>query len=100
MPEFRLTNKAVEDLSKIWNYTFNTWSEKQADKYYEMLISHCQLIAESPGLGKNYGGIAQDLFGIKANRHLIFYRQLNENAVEVIRILHETMDLKNRILEE
>lgn len=27
MPKFNLTNKAVEDLSKIWNYTVETWSE-------------------------------------------------------------------------
>ena len=42
MAEFKLTNKAVEDLSEIWDYTFKVWSEKQADKYYELLISNCQ----------------------------------------------------------
>jgi len=31
MAEFKLTNKAVEDLSKIWDYTFEVWSENQAD---------------------------------------------------------------------
>ena len=38
MAKFKLTNKAVEDLSKIWDYTFEVWSETQADKYYESLI--------------------------------------------------------------
>lgn len=33
MPKYILTNKAVEDLSTIWNYTFEVWSETQADKY-------------------------------------------------------------------
>ena len=28
-----LTTKAIEDLSIIWNYTWEVWSEKQADKY-------------------------------------------------------------------
>ncbi len=42
MAEFKLTNKAVEDLAKIWDYTFEVWSEKQADKYYESLISNCK----------------------------------------------------------
>lgn len=32
MAEFKFTNKAVEDLSKIWEYTFKAWSENQADK--------------------------------------------------------------------
>ncbi len=99
MAEFKLTNKAVEDLSKIWDYTFEVWSERQADRYYEMLISNCQEIADNPDLGKSYDGIIQSLLGTKANRHIIFYRTINKNYVEITRILHERMDLKNRILE-
>ena len=99
MAEFKLTTKAVEDLSKIWEYTFEVWSERQADKYYESLISNCQEIAENPHLGKNYNGITQSLLGMKTNRHIIFYRTLNENYVEITRILHERMDLKKRITE-
>jgi len=99
MAEFKLTNKAVEDLSKIWDYTFEVWSERQADKYYESLISNCQEIADNPHLGKNYDGITQNLLGIKTNRHIIFYRTLNESYVEITRILHERMDIKKRITE-
>mgnify|MGYP003626586378 FL=1 len=99
MAEFKLTNKAVEDLSKIWEYTFEVWSENQADKYYDMLISNFQEIADNPLLGKNYEGITQNLLGLKTNRHIIFYRTLNENYIEITRILHERMDLKKRIIE-
>jgi toxin ParE1/3/4 len=99
MAEFKLTNKAVEDLSKIWNYTFEVWSERQADKYYESLILNCQEIADNPDLGKNYEGITQSLLGIKTNRHIIFYRILNESYIEITRIIHERMDLKKRIKE-
>jgi toxin ParE1/3/4 len=99
MAQYKFTNKAVEDLSKIWNYTFEVWSEKQADKYYDGLISNCQEIAENPGLGKNYEGISKQLLGMKVNRHIIFYRTLNENYVEITRILHERMDLKKRIAQ-
>lgn len=99
MAEFRLTNKAVEDLSKIWDYTFETWSEDQADKYYNRIIFKCQEIAEKPGLGKIYDGISKQLYGMKVNRHIIFYKTLNENYIEITRILHERMDLKTRITE-
>lgn len=94
-----MTNKAVEDLSKIWDYTFEVWSEKQADVYYEMLISIYQEIADNPDLGKNYEGITPNLLGINANRHIIFYGIINKNHVEIIRILHGRMDLKEKILE-
>jgi toxin ParE1/3/4 len=99
MSKYELTNKAVEDLNEIWDYTYDTWSEYQADKYYEMLLSSCQDIANAPELGKKYAGIASELFGLKTNRHIIFYRKSTDNPVEITRILHEQMDLKNRIEE-
>ena len=99
MARYKLTNQAVDDLSKIWDYTFEVWSEKQADEYYDGLISSCQEIAGNPDLGKNYQGISKQLLGMKANRHIIFYRVINENFVEITRILHERMDLKKRIVE-
>ena len=42
MAKYYLTNKAVDDLTKIWNYTFDQLSEQQADKYYQMLIENGQ----------------------------------------------------------
>lgn len=39
MAKYKLTNKAVEDLANIWNYTFDKCTEQQADNYYKMLIS-------------------------------------------------------------
>ncbi len=96
MTKYKLTNKAVEDLSGIWNYTFDTWSEKQADKYYNMLLDNCQNIANNPELGKNYEGITAELFGLKVNRHIIFYRKLINKPIEITRILHEQMDLKKQ----
>lgn len=99
MAKYILTNKAVEDLSGIWNYTFDYWSERQADVYYEMLIGNFEQIAEKPDIGKNYERIEKRLFGLRAGSHIIFYRKVNANKVEITRILHEQMDLKNRILE-
>jgi toxin ParE1/3/4 len=30
---YRISEKAIQDLDDIWLYTFETWSEIQADKY-------------------------------------------------------------------
>jgi len=99
MAKYKLTNKAVEDLARIWDYTLEKWSEKQADKYYKMLIANCEEIAKDPNLGKTYDGITEKLLGLRANRHVIFYRTIEENYVEITRILHGRMDLKKRILK-
>lgn len=98
MAKYRLTNKAVEDLADIWNYTFDEWSEQQADDYYNMLISSCQKIAVNPNLfGKRYDEILDGLRGFKAGRHLLFYRMRDGGDVEIIRILHERMDIRNHL---
>ena len=102
MPKFFLSNKAVEDLSNIWNYTYETWSENQADKYYNLLIDSCKAISENPTIGKNYYEIDKSIYGYKTGRHIIFYitvQSVQSNEIEVLRILHESMDLRNKLQE-
>lgn len=99
MSKYKLTNKAVEDLTNIWDYTFDKWSEKQADKYYKILLENFQNIADDPKIGKQYDGVKDELLGFKVNRHIVFYRQLDDQPIEITRILHGGMDLKNRINE-
>jgi toxin ParE1/3/4 len=99
MAKYVLTNKAVEDLSKIWEYTYEVGSESQADKYYELLTSSFQEIVQNPELGKNYDEIDGTISGLHVGKHIVFYRVAQFNDIEIIRILHQRMDLKNRIDE-
>ena len=98
MPKVRYSNKAVEDLSSIWDYTFTQWSENQADEYYSMLISSCnRLLYPSVISNRSYEEISEGLLGVKAGHHLIFYNRLDNDDVMVIRILHEKMDIKQHL---
>jgi toxin ParE1/3/4 len=99
MADYILTNKAVEDLSKIWEYTLEAWSETQADRYYYMLLDACQELADEKVGGKTYPDVMQDISGFKAGLHIIFYRKIKGNRIEIARILHSRMDLKNRMQE-
>jgi toxin ParE1/3/4 len=99
MAKYYLTNKALDDLSKIWEYTYEVWSENQADKYYYELLGDCQELSENQALGKKYGEIEKEIFGFKSGQHIIFFRIRNANEIEITRILHSRMDLKNRIQE-
>jgi toxin ParE1/3/4 len=99
MNRYVLTNKAVEDLSRIWDYTFDAWSESQADNYYFELLEDCQELCENQGMGKNYVEVDQNIYGFRSGKHIIFYRSLSENEIEIVRILHSRMDLESRIQE-
>ena len=99
MAKVILRQRAIDDLNNIWDYTFEKWSEKQADKYYATIKMACSGIGGSPDIGNEYEGISRNLLGFKSGKHIIFYRQKSKERVEIIRILHERMDLKNRIIE-
>ena len=99
MANYDLTNKANEDLDKIWDHTYDEWSEEQADKYYFELIDCCQFLADNPNFGRNYEDIENELFGYLINKHIIFYQKITSENILIVRILHSSMDLKNRIKE-
>ena len=97
MAKFYLTYKAVEDLGDIWNYTIETWSESQAEIYYSLLIDSCQELANKPNQGKSYEVVERNILGFKIGQHVIFYRIVSEKEIEVVRILHGMMDMKNHL---
>lgn len=99
MAKVVLRQKAINDLNDIWGYTFEKWSETQADKYYATIKLACKEIGDNPSLGKEYDGVSRNLLGLKSGKHIIFYHLISENRIEIIRILHERMDLKNRLNE-
>ena len=97
MAKFYLTNKAVEDLDDIWNYTLETWSVNQAEIYYALLIDSCQELANKPSQGRSYEEVERNALGFKTGQHVIFYRTITEKEIEIVRILHSMMDMKNHL---
>lgn len=97
MAKYYLTNRAVADLAEIWDYTYEEWSERPANKYYQNLLESCQEVANNPNFGKKYDIVSKDLLGFKSNHHIIFFRVISPKEIEILRILHERMDLKSRI---
>lgn len=57
MAKVILRQKAIDDLNDIWDYTFEKWSAKQADKYYATIKLACNGIGQNPDVGKEYDGI-------------------------------------------
>lgn len=99
MAKVILRQGAIDDLTDIWNYTKQEWSESQAERYYEVIKLACKEIGRKPNIGKVYTEISKNLLGFKSGRHVIFYHLISADEIEVIRILHERMDLKSRVYE-
>ncbi|HSD13810.1 MAG TPA: type II toxin-antitoxin system RelE/ParE family toxin [Flavobacterium sp.] len=97
MTKYHFTNKALDDLIDIWDYTVEVWSENQAEKYYNLLMASCADLANNPKFGKPYEIILENVLGYKCGEHIIFYHEISKNEIEIIRILHGMMDLKKQI---
>lgn len=97
MAKYQFTKKALNDLTEIWDYTVEEWSENQAVKYYNLIITNCNYLANNPNLGKSYDILSLNVLGFKCGEHIIFYRNISKSEIEIIRILHGRMDLKTKI---
>ena len=97
MANYRISRKAIGDLDRIWIYTFENWSIQQADKYYDLLISEIEFILKNTGTGKSYDHIKEGYKGLILTSHIIFYRIGNDDLIEIVRILHQTMDFDQQL---
>lgn len=95
---YRISNRAIIDLEEIWNYTYDTWPLEQADRYYQLLLDEFEFLAKYPRSGKTVDEIHLGYRVSVVRSHLVFYRIENE-FIEIIRILNQKMNIKNRIKE-
>ena len=98
MPAFRLTVKARADLLDIGRYTQQTWGRDQRNRYLSRLDEAFHLLARERDRGRPCDDIRQGYRKYHLGRHVIFYRQTGED-IEIIRILHERMDIEARLSE-
>ena len=84
---------AIQDLSEIWIYTLEEWSEQQADLYFNELDSECIKISRDEVRGRNFDNIDASVLGHRSGSHIIFFT-IKNTTVEIVRILHQQMDFK------
>lgn len=97
---YKISKEAQIDIENIWLYTFETWSIEQADRYFNLILDEIEFLAQNPNSGKDFNYIRKGYYRSKVKSHFIFYRiNLKENVIEIIRILHQQMDIENRLNE-
>ena len=95
--KYRISKQAIKDLNDIWIYTFNKWSKEQADRYYDLIIGEIEFVADNYLIGKSVEQTRKNYRVTKIKSLLIFYRKAENENVEVVRILHQRMDIKKRL---
>lgn len=89
-----ISTEAQSDLEKIWIYTFKKWSKEQANRYYTLIINEIDFLRSNPQTGKSADYIRSDYKVSFVKSHIIFYKIEDEQALKIIRILHQSMDVE------
>jgi toxin ParE1/3/4 len=90
------TPRARADLDDIWEYTARRWGIDQAEQYLRRIAEATELIAETPGRGRNCNHVREGYRKYPVGSHVLFYREMS-GSVDVVRILHQQMDFDRHL---
>ena len=104
----RLSQAAEADFSAIVAWTATHFSNVQAQKYAEVLTQSIAALHEGPDVlgAKTRDDIGHGLKSLHVARmghkgsHFVVFREGTENTIDVLRVLHESMDLARHLPPE
>lgn len=87
----------MDDLLSIGRYTRKEWGKAQQIRYLTQLDCAFHDLADKPGLGRACDDIREDYFKYGVGKHVIFYRHTGKDQIEIVRILHDRMDIEQHL---
>ena len=96
MSGYILSAAAAEDLRTIYSDSWDGFGERQADIYYDDLLTCFSRLASFPALGRTLDPPHAGLRKLAHDSHLILYRQEDRHLL-IVRILHQGMDLDRHV---
>ena len=97
MKPFALTQKAKADLRSIAIYTEGRWGRDQRNLYLKQLDDAFHLLAENPQAGTECDDIRAGYRKFPQGSHIIFYRIAPDTMLEIVRVLHKSMDAESKL---
>ena len=97
MTGFLLSPAARADLGEIWDYTAGRWGPEQAERYVRALTTACEELAEQRRTGRAIDAVRVGYFKLSVGSHFLCYRFTDTGVVDIVRILHQRMDVSERL---
>ena len=93
MKGYLLSPAAQADLGQIWDYSARNWGEEQADRYILNIRDACNALSDGSRQGRPVEAIRTGYRKLAVEAHFLFYRINEAGLIDVIRILHQRMDV-------
>lgn len=90
---------ALTDLKEIARYTRKTWGRNQEKVYIKCVFDCFEKIVTRETFNVDCSHIKEGCFKCKINHHLVFFRWLDDGRPEIIRVLHEEMDIPMQLVK-
>jgi toxin ParE1/3/4 len=97
LTRFFLTPAAEADLEAIWDYTEENWGERQAERYVAAISDACRSLAARAYPGRDAGHLRPGVRVAAVGMHLLYFLRREDGAPEIIRILHQRMDVPRHL---
>lgn len=99
MSEYELTPAAEDDLLGIARYTMKTWGQVQAARYGGALASHFAALGRGVPWTSTPIEHRPELRSSRCQKHYVFSLQREGTCPLILAVLHEGMDLMERLRE-
>lgn len=96
MKRLVVTDLARRDLAEIAEFTRRKWGNRQKAHYLDALRKAFVDLLRNPEKGMARDDIRSGYRSLACEHHVIFYR-LPPDVVEIVRVLHERMDMQGRL---
>ncbi len=94
---YELSLEAENDLQSIWLYTFENWSDDQANHYIDLILDEIEYLCAKPNSGTDDSHLRKGYFRLKIKSHYVFYKiNKKKNLIEVVRVLHQMTDSESQ----
>jgi len=88
-----LSPAARADLEEIWDYTCWRWDDDQAEEYVREIQRAIERVVDNPMIGRACDELRPRYRKHAVGSHTLYYRIVSGDVINVVRILHQRMDV-------
>jgi toxin ParE1/3/4 len=92
-----LSRRARRDLQDIWRFSAERWNPEKADEYVAAIVAAVAQFANGQGASQTVEFHGRPYARIFARSHAVFCRRSGSRRLEVVRILHQSMDFNRHL---
>ena len=96
MASYTLSPAAQADLESIWDYTVAHWGEAQAEVYTRGIQAACEALSNGTLVSRSADNIRAAYRKAAVGSHVLYFR-MQSDMVEIVRILHQSMDVERHL---